>query len=150
MRQAVIFIGVQATGKSTFFKQHFADTHVRINLDMLKTRQREKIFLEACLTGKQSFVIDNTNPTIFDRQRYIPLAKAAGFEIVGYYFASKIADVLERNQQRSGKQRIPAAGVRAAYRKLQLPSSGEGFDRLYYVKIDPQGSFVVEDWHDEV
>ncbi len=150
MPQAVILIGVQATGKSTFFKQRFADTHVRLNLDMLKTRPREKILLEACLKSKQSFVIDNTNPTQFDRQRYIPLAKAAGFEVVGYYFASKIADVLERNQQRSGKQRIPVAGVQAAYRRLQLPAMSEGFDRLYSVKIDPQGQFVVEEWHDEI
>ncbi len=148
--EAVIFIGVQATGKSTFFKQHFADTHVRLNLDMLKTRPREKILLEACLKARQSFVIDNTNPTAFDRQRYIPLAKAAGFEVVGYYFASKIGEALGRNQQRLGKQRIPVTGVRAAYRRLQLPSLNEGFDKLYYVKIDPQGQFMVEEWQDEV
>lgn len=150
MPQAVIFIGVQATGKSTFFKERFADTHVRINLDMLKTRPRERIFLEACLKAKQSFVIDNTNPTVFDRQRYIPLAKTAGFEVIGYYFASKIADVLQRNQQRSGKQRIPVAGVRAAYHKLQLPTLSEGFDQLYYVRIETPGSFIIEEWHDEI
>ncbi len=150
MPEAVILIGVQATGKSTFFKERFADTHVRINLDMLKTRPREKIILEACLKAKQSFVIDNTNPTVFDRQRYIPLAKAAGFEVIGYYFASKIVDVLQRNQQRSGKKRIPVPGVQAAYRKLQLPTMSEGFDKLYYVRIEPQGVFVVEEWRDEV
>jgi predicted kinase len=148
--QAVIFIGVQATGKSTFFKERFADTHVRINLDMLKTRPREKIILEACLKAKQSFVIDNTNTTAYDRQRYIPLAKTAGFEVVGFYFASKIADVLQRNQQRSGKQRIPVGGVRAAYHRLQVPKSDEGFDRLYYVRIDTPGSFIVEEWQNEV
>ncbi|MBN1315005.1 MAG: hypothetical protein JXA42_06040 [Anaerolineales bacterium] len=36
--QAVIFIGIQATGKSTFFKERFFNTHVRISLDLLKTR----------------------------------------------------------------------------------------------------------------
>ena len=148
--QAVILIGVQATGKSTFFKERFADTHVRINLDMLKTRQREKTILEACLKAKQSFVIDNTNTTVFDRQRYIPLAKAAGFEVIGYYFASRIADVLQRNQQRSGNQRIPVAGVRAAYHRLQVPSLSEGFDRLHYVRIETPGAFIVEEWHDEI
>jgi len=34
--EAIIFIGIQATGKSTFFQQRFFATHVRINLDMLK------------------------------------------------------------------------------------------------------------------
>ncbi|MEO1133121.1 MAG: ATP-binding protein, partial [Cyanobacteria bacterium J06639_1] len=57
--QAIIFIGIQASGKSTFFAQKFADTHVRINLDMLKTRHREKCLLETCLEIGQPFVVDN-------------------------------------------------------------------------------------------
>jgi predicted kinase len=39
--QAIIFMGIQACGKSTFYHHKFALTHVRINLDMLKTRHRE-------------------------------------------------------------------------------------------------------------
>jgi hypothetical protein len=38
----------------------------------------------------------------------------------------------------------------AAYRKLQVPTLEEGFDKLYYVHIDTQASFIVEEWHDEV
>jgi predicted kinase len=141
---------VQATGKSTFFKERFADTHMRINLDMLKTRHREAIILRACLEAQQSFVVDNTNPTVEDRQRYIPLAKAAGFEISGYYFQAKLAELMQRNQQRTGKQRIPTGGVYRAYHNLQIPSLSEGFDRLYYVRIETPGEFVVEEWRDEV
>jgi predicted kinase len=148
MPQAVIFIGVQATGKSTFFKDRFADTHVRINLDMLKTRQREKIILEACLEAHQSFVVDNTNPTVEDRQRYILPAKAAHFEVIGYYFQAELSALLKRNQGRVDKPPIPVAGVQAAYHKMEIPSAVEGFDKLLYVKIDAQGLFVVEEWHE--
>jgi len=147
--QAIIFIGIQATGKSTFFKERFFDTHVRINLDMLKTRHREKLLLDACRQAGQSFVVDNTNPTLEDRKRYIIPAKAAGFEVEGYYFTSPISKALQRNRQREGKQRIPEGGVRAWYHKLQMPAYQEGFDRLYYVWIDPQDQFVVEEWRDE-
>ncbi len=148
--QAIIFIGVQATGKSTFFKERFADTHMRINLDMLKTRHREEILVNACLLARQSFVVDNTNPRIEDRQRYIIPAKAANFEVIGYYFSSNLSALLQRNQQRQGKERIPEAGIRAAFNKLQIPTLGEGFDKLYYVKIDPQRSFVVEELQDKI
>ncbi len=148
--EAIILIGVQATGKSTFFKERFADTHVRLNLDMLRTRHREKLILEACLKAGQSFVVDNTNPTVEDRERYIVPAKAAHFEVIGYYFESKISASLLRNQGRSGKERIPVPGIRRAYYRLQIPSPKEGFDKLYYVKIDPHGSFIVEEWRDEV
>jgi predicted kinase len=148
--QAVIFIGIQATGKSTFFKEKFFDSHVRISLDVLKTRSREKLFLDACLQSGQKFVVDNTNPTLEDRKRYITPAKAANFEVVGYYFEPKLTASLQRNQNRLGKQRIPDRGVLATYHKLQLPTLNEGFDKLYYVQIGAQGSFVIMEWADEI
>jgi predicted kinase len=147
--QAVIFIGVQASGKSTFYKERFFGTHIRISLDVLKTRHREQIFLDACLQSHQNFVIDNTNPTVEDRKRYIIPAKEARFDVIGYYFESKIVTSLQRNQQRQGKERIPDIGIRATHYKLQIPVMHEGFDKLYYVKIDPQGLFVVEEWVDD-
>jgi predicted kinase len=75
--EAVIFVGIQASGKSTFYLQRFFETHVRINLDMLRTRHREQVLIEACVAGKQSFVIDNTNATREQRARYIAPARAA-------------------------------------------------------------------------
>ena len=60
--EAVVFVGLQGSGKSSFFKERFFSTHVRISLDLLKTRHREQRFLEACLSTEQRFVIDNTNP----------------------------------------------------------------------------------------
>ena len=73
--QLVILMGAQASGKSSFYLHQFFATHIRINLDMLKTRHREKLIFEACLAAKQSVVIDNTNPTRQDRARYIGPAK---------------------------------------------------------------------------
>ena len=144
--EAVILIGIQATGKSTFYQQRFANTHVRINLDMLKTRTREDILLEACIRAKQSFVVDNTNVQAREREKYIRLAKAAGYVIIGYYFQSRLGDALQRNQQREGKAVIPEKGVMAKSHVMERPSYAEGFDRLYYVSIGKEGEFVVEEW----
>jgi hypothetical protein len=36
------------------------------------------------------------------------------------------------------------------YKKLEIPERAEGFDALYYVQIDPGGSFAVQEWADEV
>lgn len=60
--EAILFIGIQASGKTTFYKERFFKTHIRVNLDMLKTRHRESLLLKACIEMKQPFVVDNTNP----------------------------------------------------------------------------------------
>jgi len=144
--EAIIFVGLQASGKSTFYKERFFDTHLRINLDMLRTRHRERLLLEACMESKQQFVVDNTNPAPAERARYIITAKDAGFSIIGYYFQSSVGDCIARNNGREGTRRIPVIGIYATAKKLQIPSLSEGFDVLYYVRIDSSGGFVVEEW----
>ncbi len=134
--QMVIFIGIQGAGKSTFFKKYFSDTHIRINLDMLKTKHREKLLIEACLNARQPFVIDKTNATIEGRAKYIALAKEYGFSIAGCYFASNLASALERNNRREGKAKVPERAVIATYKHLQIPDLAEGFDRLFCVRIE--------------
>ena len=147
--KAVIFIGIQATGKSTFYRDRFVDFYIRINLDMLNTRRKERMLLDACLAMNQSFVVDNTNPTEEDRTRYIRLAKQNGFEVDGYYFQSEIEAALQRNSSRMGKKKIPEAGIRSTYSKLELPDYHEGFDHLYYVSINESGEFEVNDWESD-
>lgn len=148
--EAVIFIGIQAAGKSTFFKERFSDTHIRLNLDMLKTRHREKILLTACLEAKQPFVIDNTNPTADDRAGTIEAARAARFRVVGYYFQSRLSESLARNNSRASNQIVPEKAVLGTYSRLEIPTLEEGFCELRYVSIDRDRTFVVREWSDEV
>ena len=136
--QAVILVGIQASGKSTFYSQCFSNTHIRVNLDMLKTRHREKRLIETCLEIGQPFVVDNTNPTPEERDRYIALAKNQKFHITGYYFESKIADSIQRNQSRQPEQQVPEKGIRGTHARLVIPSYAEGFDKLY-VRIQVRG-----------
>ena len=148
--EAVIFIGIQGSGKSTFFKERFFDTHVRINLDMLRTKNREKLIFEACLEAKQKFVIDKTNLTREEREKYIVEAKKFGFKVVGYYFQTNLEKAVERNNQRKGKAKVPEKGLLGSFKRLQISTFDEGFDELFYVSITDENQFLVEDWKDEV
>ena len=141
--EAVIFVGIQGSGKSSFFHERFFDTHVRINLDMLRTRRREELLVSACLEGGQPFVIDNTNPLPSDRARYLEPARAAGFRTVAYFFEASLREAMQRNNLRAGKQRVPAPAVAAAFKKLVPPSADEGFDGIYTVKLIADSGFVV-------
>ena len=107
------------------------------------------MLVDSCIREGKSFVIDNTNPTKADRQRYIPAAKAAGYRVEGYFFQSISKDCRERNAKRVGKARVPAAAIGAVSSKLEMPGLDEGFDVLYFVRII-DGDFVRENWKDEL
>ncbi len=144
--EAIILIGIQASGKSTFYKRQFADTHVRINLDMLGSRHREKLLLEACIGGGTRFVVDNTNVRRETRAAYIRAARKAGFRVIGYYFSSKAREAVERNRERG--LHIPDKAIFGTAGRLEPPRMSEGFDELYYVTIVDDG-FRVDQWREE-
>lgn len=142
--ELIIFTGIQASGKSSFYKQRFSDTHIRINLDMLRTRHREKLLVNACFEMKQPFVIDNTNLTIEERKVYIKNAKKHHFHISSYYFLSDFTASQQRNARRQGKACIPEVGIKSALRKLQIPSFSEGFDEMHRVTLQ-NDHFIIEE-----
>lgn len=140
-----VLMGLQGSGKSTFYQKFLAEDFVRVNLDTLKTRHREKLLIEKCMADKVSFAVDNTNPQRSDRARYIPAAKENGYRIIGYFIESKIKDCIERNSGREGKARVPEVAIAATSKKLEMPSLDEGFDELYFVKNDGI-NMTVEEW----
>jgi predicted kinase len=140
---AIIFCGIQGSGKTTFYLERFFGTHIRISLDVLKTRHREEAFLRTCLETGQRFVVDNTNPTVAARRRYIEPALAAGYRVVGFFFKTPPQAALARNERRLGKERIPVSGVLGTYKRLELPTFVEGFSELYRVRSQA-GRFSVE------
>lgn len=147
--EMILFCGIQATGKTSFYREQFLKTHIRVSLDMLNTRYREGKFVETCLLTGQPFVVDNTNPIREARRNYIGEAKHHKFKVRGYYFQSKIEEAIERNSKRNGTEFIPVAGIRGTYNRLELPSYEEGFDELYYVELK-ENLFVVKPWENEV
>ena len=140
----VILIGLQASGKSTFYRTHFASTHELISKDLLrrsKAKNKEQQQLErveAALQENRSVVVDNTNPAPQDRQSLIALGYQYGANVIGYYFEPDTKSSRQRNQQRTGKERIPDAAIYITASKLIPPDYSEGFDRLYAVRIPPE------------
>jgi predicted kinase len=142
--EAVVLCGVQGSGKTTLFRDRWLETHVRVSLDLLRTRARETAFLELCLQTRQPFVVDATNPTPADRRRYVAPAHAAGFRVVGVLVEANLDQALGRNERRAGRRRVPDAGLAGTARRLLRPSPEEGFDELWHATAAATGGWRVE------
>jgi len=147
--EGIVFMGLQGSGKSTFYKTYFFNTHVRLSMDMLNTRRKEAILLKTLLGLQQRLVIDNTNPTREERVKYIHQFKENKYKTIGYYFQSNLESCLERNELRIGKEKIPKVGLYSTLKKLQQPKFSEGFDELYFVEIK-NGEFKIREYKDEI
>lgn len=132
--ELVIFIGLQAAGKSTYYRTHLAATHVHVSKDLMKTtrdreaKQREMI--AKALSEGRSVAVDNTNPTPAVRAPLIELGRAHGARVVAYFFEAPVKDAVLRNRTREGKARVPDVAIYVTAKKLVPPSFDEGFDEV--------------------
>ena len=145
--ELVILIGLQASGKSTFRRQRFDHTHVVVSKDHFPnnrrpSRRQEHLIRDALESGK-AVVVDNTNPRLEDRQPLIGLAREFGVRAIGYFMPSRLEHSLARNAARQGRERVPDVGLYSTAKLMRVPSWAEGFDELYQVTLESDGTFVV-------
>jgi predicted kinase len=136
-RQLVIFIGLQGSGKSTYYREHFAATHVHVSKDLMKSARnrndRQRQLIEAALDQGKPVVVDNTNPTPLARAPLIEIGRRHGARVIGYYFEIPVKTAVERNRLREGKGRVPDVAIYVTSKKLVPPKFEEGFDEIHVV-----------------
>ena len=142
--EAIVLCGLQGAGKTTLYRDRWLETHVRISMDLLRTRAREAALLELCLSTRQPFAVDNTNPSPADRRRYVEPARAAGFRVLGYLVDAHPDEALGRNAQREGRRRIPERGVLGTAKRLIRPVPEEGFDEVWHATPATGGGWRIE------
>ncbi len=150
--ELVLFIGLQGSGKSSFYRERFAATHVHVSKDLWpnarKREARQRRLISEALARGDSVVVDNTNPLVEDRVPLIGLGRERGARVVGYVFESDLETCLARNAGRVGRARVEDKAIHITYRKLRWPSSAEGFDALFHVRVRPEGGFDVKEWRE--
>ncbi|HYH10484.1 MAG TPA: AAA family ATPase [Thermoanaerobaculia bacterium] len=130
--ELIVFTGLQASGKSTYYRTHLAATHVHVSKDLMKNasdaKQRQQI-IEALRAGK-SVAVDNTNPTPAVRAPLIELGRAHGARVLAFFFEAVVKDAVARNRSREGNARVPDVAIYATAKKLVPPTFEEGFDEV--------------------
>ena len=145
--ELVLLVGLPASGKSTFYHERFADTHVHVSKDLIprsadKAKRQRRLIEEALAEGR-SVVVDNTNASPEERAAAIDLAKAAGARVVAYLFDETVPACRERNAKREGTVQVPLVGLYATAKRLRKPIADEGIDAIHVVRLGPEG-FIVE------
>ena len=132
--ELIIFVGVQAAGKSTYYREHFAATHVHVSKDLIPASKNREHYQRAqiveALRAGRSVVVDNTNVTLYDRAPLIAIGRQSGSRVIAYYFEAPVRTAVARNQQREGKARVPNVAIFATQKRLVPPSVDEGFDEV--------------------
>lgn len=165
--ELVILVGIQASGKTTFYRRRLAGRYLHVSLDNWRgkgnVRKRE---YEAILAGlhaaadsdgdKLGVVVDNTNTTAATRRRYFDHAREFSRQtgrpvrVVAYFFDADLAGCLNRNEQRPAEASVgtpyyvPPPAIRRFHKLLQPPTYQEGFEQIFRARIAEDGRFEVE------
>ena len=139
----VIFCGLQASGKSTFFETQFhKEDWVYISKDQMPRKNKQKRQMDElyhALRQGSNVIVDNTNPTVEDRAAIIELGREYKARMVCYYFRSDIDDCWERNLKRGGKACVPKVALLSCAKKMQRPRLEEGFSTVFDVRLLTNG-----------
>lgn len=136
--ELIIFVGLPAAGKSTYYLAHFVTTHVQVSKDLIpKTARsdvRQRNDIDRALAAGKSVVVDNTNPSPAGRAPLIALGRRRGARIIAYYFDTDVKTALARNRLRERNARVPDVAVFVTRKKLMTPSVEEGFDEVVVIR----------------
>ena len=142
--ECVVMVGLPGAGKSTLARRLYP-AHDCISKDAFPPSARDKqrrqdAALRAALAAGRSVVVDNTNVTPAERAAIVTIARALGARIVCVYVAATTREAVARNEQRSGRARVPQVAIFTCAKRLRPPLVEEGFDEVRTVRVQPDGS----------
>jgi predicted kinase len=147
----IVLSGLQAAGKSTFYRARFAATHALVSRDLFRNASnplaRQTRLVEEAAAGGRPIVVDNTSPRRVDREGLVAVARRLGLRPVLYWFPPDVKACIARNARREGKAKVPVPAILGTAKRMEPPEpAAEGFDEAFRVIARDDGRFDVEPW----
>ncbi|CAI2367772.1 unnamed protein product [Moneuplotes crassus] len=149
-QEVVVFVGAPGSGKSTFWKNYLKD-YVRVNNEILKTKQKCIEAARKILKEGKSCVVDNTNPKIETRSDYISIAEEFKVPCRAFYYNTDKNICMHNNEQRSINpnrnhlsKKTPRLIINVFFKNCVVPTQSEGFTEVKVINFIP-GPFESDD-----
>ncbi|XP_053307764.1 bifunctional polynucleotide phosphatase/kinase isoform X2 [Spea bombifrons] len=143
--EVVVSVGFPAAGKSTFIKEHLVPKgYVYANRDTLGSWQKCVAACEEALRNGKSIIIDNTNPDVESRGRYISCAQKSGVPARCFLFTATIEVAKHNNRFREmihtdkGHVSVNDMVINSYKSKFVAPSLSEGFSEILKINFVPR------------
>ncbi|XP_066567814.1 bifunctional polynucleotide phosphatase/kinase isoform X1 [Amia ocellicauda] len=144
-QEVIIAVGFPASGKSSFFQTNIIPQgYVYVNRDTLGTWQHCVSACERALKDGRSVAVDNTNPDLESRKRYIDVSRKLGVPCRCFLFSATLEQAKHNNRFREMRpSRTPHAPVNDmvfnSYKsKFVAPSLSEGFSQILQIHFVPK------------
>ena len=142
--ECVVMVGLPGSGKSTLARRLFP-AYECVSKDAFPPSARDKprrqdAALRAALAAGRSVIVDNTNVTPADRAAIVTIAREFGARVVAIYIAATTREAIARNEQRSGRARVPKVAIFTCAKRMVAPAVEEGFDEVRTLRVQTDGS----------
>ncbi len=140
-KELIVTCGLPGSGKSTYAKKMWGDSHVIICADEFRKvhtgrdfyppaecviNQMVRVTVEVLLRRSMPVVIDMTSLTIKSRLRWIDLARRCGAPVSCVLMDIAVCLCLSRNAERERK--VPEHVINEMVNRFVYPTDEEGFD----------------------
>ncbi|KAJ8369059.1 hypothetical protein SKAU_G00090870 [Synaphobranchus kaupii] len=143
-QEVIVAVGFPASGKSTFFHTHIIPKgYVYVNRDTLGSWQQCVSACERALKEGRSVAVDNTNPDLESRKRYVDLCQKAGVSCRCFHFTASLEQAKHNNRFReimpSQNKHAPVNDMifHSYKNKFVTPSVSEGFSEILQIHFVP-------------
>jgi bifunctional polynucleotide phosphatase/kinase len=141
-QEIVVFTGCPASGKTHFYHKYMKKKNYHhVNRDKLGSWEKCVRQCEVIVKNGQSAVIDNTNPDIESRARYVRIARQHNIDVRCVWFITSMEHSLHNNRFREittdnpDYVTVPRSAFKMYQSKFVQPSLREGFKEIIKVQI---------------
>lgn len=141
-QEIIVMVGMQASGKSTFCEKHLTTKgYVHISRDKEGSYQKCMSLAEKEVLSGKSVVIDNTNPDLESRARYISIAKKHKVPCRCFVMNTTLEhakhNLAFRKAITNSRQDVNSKILGAFKNKYKNPELKEGFQEIVQVDFIP-------------